>query len=67
MLHQEIINISDKEYTHTYSDTYYIRQIETGELYIDAIDICPCPYTYEETDEPLPKETASHKQEEPDE
>jgi hypothetical protein len=55
MLRQEIININGKEYTHTYSDTYYIRQIETGIVYTDAIDICPCPYTYEETDEPLPK------------
>ena len=31
-----------------------IRQIETGELYEDAVDVIPCPYTYEETDEPIP-------------
>lgn len=30
-----------------------IRQIETGTLWNDAVDILPCAYTYEETDEPL--------------
>lgn len=37
-----------------YSDAgMKIRQIETGVLYDDAVDIVPCPYTYEETDEPI--------------
>ena len=41
-----------------YSDQYVkIRQIETGALYDDAVDIYPCPYTYEETDEPTSDET----------
>lgn len=31
-----------------------IRQIETGKLYEDAIDVMPCKYTYEETDIPIP-------------
>ena len=31
-----------------------IRQIETGKLYEDAIDVMPCQYTYEETDIPIP-------------
>lgn len=36
----------------TYSDTnHYIRQIETGNIYFDAIDVEDAPYTYEETDE----------------
>ena len=36
---------------HTYSDTnHYIRQIETGNIYFDAIDVEDAPYTYEETD-----------------
>jgi hypothetical protein len=26
-----------------------LLQIETGELYDDATDIVPCPFTYEET------------------
>ena len=39
---------------HHYSDAgYKIRQIETGILYDDAIDVLPCRYTYEETDEPI--------------
>lgn len=33
-----------------------IRQIETGILYEDAVDVIPCRYTYEETDMPIPKE-----------
>lgn len=30
-----------------------LRQIETGRVFPDAVDVVPCPYTYEETDEPL--------------
>lgn len=38
-----------------YSDEgYYIRQIETGILYEDAVDVLPCLYTYEETNELIP-------------
>ena len=37
-----------------YSDlNMFIRQIETDTLYEDAIDIQPCPYTYEETNSPI--------------
>ncbi len=37
-----------------YSDKQVkMRQIETGKVYDDAIDIIPCKYTYEETDEPI--------------
>lgn len=40
-----------------YSDVgYKIRQIETGVLYDDAVDVLPCRYTYEETDEPIDEE-----------
>lgn len=36
----------------TYSDTnHYIRQIETGVVYSDAIDVEDAPYTYEETED----------------
>lgn len=35
-----------------YSDSgYVLLQVETGEKYADPIDVVPCPYTYEETDE----------------
>ncbi len=34
-----------------YSDQdMMLRQVETGELYEDAVDYVPCAYTYEETD-----------------
>lgn len=36
----------------TYSDSgYKIKQVETGIVYDEAIDIENAPYTYEETDE----------------
>lgn len=40
-----------------WSDTgLKIRQIETGIVYEDAVDIAPCRYTYEETDEAVEAE-----------
>lgn len=37
-----------------YSDNgVKLKQVETGILYDEAIDIAPCKYTYEETDEPI--------------
>lgn len=37
-----------------YSDAgLKILQVETGNIYEDAVDIVPCPYTYEETNEPV--------------
>ena len=32
-----------------------IRQLETGKIYQEAMDIIPCPYIYEETEELLPE------------
>lgn len=40
--------------THTYSDTYKIRQLETGVIYDDAVDTIL--HQYEETDIPLEKQ-----------
>ena len=41
----------DTDLIHTYSDKgFKIRQVETGVVYGDAVDI-PGKYTYEETDE----------------
>ena len=38
-----------------YSDRdMMIKQVETGNLYEDAVDIIPCRFTYEETDIPIP-------------
>lgn len=39
--------------THSYSDAkFFIKQLETGELYAEAYDI-PNKFTYEETDEAI--------------
>lgn len=46
-------NISDALVCH-YSDAgVMIRQVETGALYSEAVDVQPCRYTYEETDTPV--------------
>jgi hypothetical protein len=37
-------------------DFYYIKQIETGIEYEEAIDIIPCKYTYMVTDKKIEKE-----------
>lgn len=43
-----------------YSDAgFKLRQIETGVLYDDAVDVLPCKYTYEETAKLIPVEDAS--------
>lgn len=40
-----------------YSDAgFMLLQVETGVKYSDPIDIFPCPYTYEETEELIEKE-----------
>ena len=37
-----------------YSDMgFYIKQLETGNIYGEAIDVEGAPYTYEETDEKI--------------
>lgn len=37
-----------------YSDkNVKLRQMETGNIYEDAVDVIPCRYTYEETDIPI--------------
>ncbi len=54
MLRQETTQINGKDFIHTWSDAnMYIRQIETNILYSDAVDISPCPYTYEESNQPI--------------
>lgn len=54
MIILEIIDAGTRE--RRYSDAgFYIRQIETGNMYEDAVDNIPCKYTYEETNEPIPQ------------
>ena len=39
---------------HHWSDAgYKIRQMETGVIYDDAVDVVPCLYTYTETGIPI--------------
>ena len=46
----------------TYSDNNYrIKQIETGNIYDEAIDIENAPYTYEETDMLIEEENATEQ------
>lgn len=54
MITQEIIMIDGLELVETYSDLYYIQQVETGVEYIKAIDV-PNKYTYIETARLLPE------------
>lgn len=55
IIQKNIKTLDGRELVRTYSDTYTIRQVETGIVYIEAIDI-PNRYTYEETEELKPEE-----------
>lgn len=60
MIIQEIKNINGRDFKLTYSDNNKkIRQIETGEIYIDALDTLNSNYSYEETNEIAIKEQES--------
>ena len=48
MLIQENITVNGTDLVKTYSELYMIKQVETGILYAEAIDV-PGKYTYEET------------------
>jgi hypothetical protein len=53
MIIQENITVHGVDLVKTYSDLYLIKQIETGIIYDEAIDV-PGKYTYVETDELKP-------------
>lgn len=51
MIVKENVKINDFEFIHTYSDSQYIiKQVETGELYVEAYDLTELQKEYEETD-----------------
>ena len=50
MVQTETINDRVRHYS---DNGMMLRQIETDALYEDAVDVTPCPYTYEETDIPI--------------
>lgn len=57
MIKKEIIAIEGIEFTRHYSDSgVFIRKIGTEELYEEALDSVPCPYSYEETVTEIPIE-----------
>ena len=50
MIKTELLN--DGTLIKHYSDAgFMLLQVETGAVYSDPIDVVPCKYTYEETDE----------------
>lgn len=65
MLKKEIITIEGIEFTRHYSDSgVFIRKIGTEELYEEALDGVPCPYSYEETGTEIPSENQELLEEE---
>lgn len=49
--------LKDDKLIRHYSDSgTKLLQVETGLVYDEAIDIVPCQYTYEETNEPVEQE-----------
>lgn len=52
MIREELVE-NNERVRHYSDENLKIRQVETGNIYEDAIDIIPCPYTYEETDIPI--------------
>lgn len=50
MIVEEKLN---EQFVRHYSDSgMKLKQVETGIIYDEAIDLIPCQYTYEETTEP---------------
>lgn len=47
--------LNENQIRHYSDERLYLRQIETGEIYCDAVDVIPCMYTYEETDMVIPR------------
>lgn len=51
--------IIDNMVVRHYSDRdKMLRQIETDTLWVDAVDVLPCRFTYEETDIPIEEEAS---------
>lgn len=47
----QIEYLQDGRLVHHFSDEdFMLRQIETGILYAEAVDVTPCRYTYEEAE-----------------
>ena len=57
MIVKETIN--DNLVRHYSDEGKKIRQIETGHIYTEAVDVLPCRYTYEEYEEEPNEKTAT--------
>lgn len=58
MVKSELIENGNR--IHHWSDAdMKLRQVETGNIYDDAVDVMPCRYTYEETDIPIEETEAT--------
>ena len=67
MIVQERLIHDGTEFIKTYSDAgFTIRQIETGNIYGEAIDLAIYPKEYEETDELIEAEEPEDMEEETD-
>lgn len=54
MIVQETFELDGRTLCRTYSDANKdVHKIGTDEVYGEAIDVYPCPYTYEEVDRPI--------------
>ena len=65
MIKREFYNELDngtKLYKTYSSDGFKIRQLETGKIYDEAIDIEDAPFTYEETSEKIEEEVNEEEQ-----
>lgn len=61
MIKTKLFKIGNRDMQKTYSEAFKIRQIETGIIYDEAIDVLPCRYTYEETDMPIEEEITAEE------
>jgi len=60
MILQEFLN-NDTLVKHYSDEGFKLLQVETGLVYDEPVDINPCPYTYEETDEKINPDTIEYK------
>lgn len=54
-----IVEEIDNRVKHYSDKNVMLLQKETGKIYVDAVDVIPCKYTYEETDIPIENEEIS--------
>ena len=54
-----IVEEIDNRVKHYSDKNVMLLQKETGKIYVDAVDVIPCKYTYEETDIPINTETVT--------